>query len=198
MKLNLSGAPNVSNDYALFRSRRQQRPLEDILEDIQQTAALPLPMSRTLPAEAYTNDAFYEWEMENILRKDWVCVAHLSQLPQAGDFLNLDLLDEPVIVVHGKDGVVRTLSRVCPHRAMDIMPPGFELPGHSTAEARGGSPCAGHTRIFMCPYHAWTFEPRRQAEGLPGNARGRVLRPRRDRAEDVQDGGLERLRLREL
>jgi len=167
MKTNISVAPNVSNDYARFRSRRQQMPVEDIVEDIQQTAALPLPLARTIPAEAYTSDAFFEWELENVLRKDWVCVAHLSQLPNAGDFLNLDLLDEPVIVVHGKDGVVRTLSRVCPHRAMDIMPPGFEIPGHNPAEARPGSPCAGHTRIFMCPYHAWTFELDGKLKGSP-------------------------------
>jgi phenylpropionate dioxygenase-like ring-hydroxylating dioxygenase large terminal subunit len=167
MKTTISGAPNVRNEYALFRARRQQMPVEELVEEIQQTAALPLPNSRTLPGESYTSDAFFEWEMENILRKDWLCVAHLSQLPKAGDFLNLDLLAEPVIVVHGKDGVVRTLSRVCPHRAMDIMPPGFELPGHSNADARDGNPSAGHTRIFMCPYHAWTFELDGKLKGCP-------------------------------
>ena len=64
-----------------------------------------------------------------------MCLAHRSQLPEAGDFINLDLLGEPLIVVHGKDGVFRTLSRVCPHRAMDIMPPDYGL---GPAEARPG------------------------------------------------------------
>ena len=43
-------------------------------------------------------------------RAGWQCVAHLSQIPSAGDFLNLDLLGEPLIVVRqnatGADSVV--------------------------------------------------------------------------------------------
>jgi phenylpropionate dioxygenase-like ring-hydroxylating dioxygenase large terminal subunit len=60
--------------------------------------------------------------------------------------------------VHGKDGAIRVLSRVCPHRSMDIMPEGFGYDGHSVAEVRAGDPACGHTRLFLCPYHAWTFE----------------------------------------
>jgi phenylpropionate dioxygenase-like ring-hydroxylating dioxygenase large terminal subunit len=41
---------------------------------------------------------------------------------------------------------------------MDIMPAGFGYGGHGPAEARPGQPDCGHTRIFLCPYHAWTFE----------------------------------------
>ena len=50
---------------------------------------------------------------------------------------------------------MRVLSRTCPHRGMDIMPPGF---GHGPAESRGGAPDCGHTRLFLCPYHSWTFD----------------------------------------
>ena len=53
---------------------------------------------------------------------------------------------------------VRVLSRVCPHRAMDIMPEGFGYDGHTLAEARADRPDCGQTRLFLCPYHAWTFE----------------------------------------
>src|SRR4051812_19623071 len=104
----------------LFRGRRQTMPVEEILRDIRETAALPLERSRTLPPETYTSDAFFAWEEENILRHDWLCVAHVSQVPAAGDFITLDLPGEPLVVVRGKDEVIRTLSRVCPHRAMDI------------------------------------------------------------------------------
>src|SRR6266436_6123045 len=50
------------------------------------------------------------------------------------------------------------LSRVCPHRSMDIMPEGFGYNGHSPAEAGSAKPDCGKTRLFLCPYHAWTFE----------------------------------------
>lgn len=125
------------------------------LADLQATADRPLGEATTLPAAAYTSEAFYRWETEHVLRAEWQCVAHASQLPAVGDFITLDLLGEPLIVVRDKDQRVRVLSRTCPHRGMDIMPPGF---GHGPAEAREGPPGCGHTRLFLCPYHSWTFE----------------------------------------
>ncbi|HTB79256.1 MAG TPA: SRPBCC family protein [Opitutaceae bacterium] len=141
-------------------ARTAQPPLSvaDIQRGICEAADLPLSRARTIPAQAYTSEEFFEWEVRHLLRGGWQCVAHLSQIPQAGDFLNLDLIGEPLIVVRGKDDVVRVLSRVCPHRAMDIMPEGFGYGGHGPAEAKAGAPACGHTRIFLCPYHAWTFE----------------------------------------
>jgi phenylpropionate dioxygenase-like ring-hydroxylating dioxygenase large terminal subunit len=145
--------PMVSASHVpLYRARRQQKPVAEILQDIRETAARPLTLSQTLPPETYTSDAFFEWEAEHILRRDWLCLAHVSQLPAAGDFITVDILGEPLLVSHGKDGVIRTLSRVCPHRAMDIVP-----------EHQG----TGHTRIFICPYHAWTFELDGKLKGSP-------------------------------
>lgn len=143
---------------AATHSIRAERPLDEVLDDIQKTAALPLNRATTLPPEAYTSDVFYQWEVDHLFKPEWLCLAHISQVPAAGDFLTLDLLGEPLVVVHGKDGVVRVLSRTCPHRGMDIMPPGFGLEGHGTAEATPGQPGCGHTRLFLCPYHAWTYE----------------------------------------
>jgi phenylpropionate dioxygenase-like ring-hydroxylating dioxygenase large terminal subunit len=141
-----------------FRIARPRVPLDALLADLQRTADLPLERATTLPAEIYTDKAYFAWEVDHVLRPGWLCLAHVSQIPQPGDFLNLDVLGEPLIVVHGKDGIIRVLSRVCPHRAMDIMPPGFGYDGHGIAEAREGGPGCGHTRLFLCPYHHWSFE----------------------------------------
>jgi phenylpropionate dioxygenase-like ring-hydroxylating dioxygenase large terminal subunit len=129
--------------------------LPGVLAEVQATADHQLAEAVTLPAAAYTSEAFYRWEVDNVLRAEWQCVAHVSQLAEAGDFITLDLLGEPLIIVRGKDGAVRVLSRTCPHRGMDIMPPAF---GHGPAEPREGPPGSGHTRLFLCPYHSWTFE----------------------------------------
>jgi phenylpropionate dioxygenase-like ring-hydroxylating dioxygenase large terminal subunit len=141
-------------------TRTAQAPLSlaDIQQGIATAAARPLNRATTLPAQAYTSEAFFDWELENLLRPGWQCVAHISQIPMPGNFLNLDLLGEPLIVVHGKDGEIRALSRVCPHRSMDIMPAGFGYPGHQAAAGRNGHSGCGETRLFLCPYHAWTFE----------------------------------------
>ena len=150
-------------------TRTAQRPLsrEEIQRGICEAADRPLRLATTLPAQAYTSEEFFEWEVDHLLRAGWQCVAHTSQIPLPGDFLNLDLLGEPLIVVRGKDDAVRILSRVCPHRSMDIMPEGFGYDGHSLAEARAGTPGCGRTRLFLCPYHAWTFELDGQLKACP-------------------------------
>lgn len=141
-------------------TRTAQPPLSlaQIQHGIFEAAARPLSRATTLPAQAYTSEEFFAWEVGHLLRAGWQCAGHVSQIPAPGDFLNLDLLGEPLIIVRGKDDEVRVLSRVCPHRSMDIMPEGFGYDGHVSAEARGSRPDCGHTRLFLCPYHAWTFE----------------------------------------
>lgn len=135
-----------------------EMPVEDILAEIQRTADLPFEDSITLPAQAYTSPDFFDWEVENVFRKEWLCLAHVSQIPEVGDFLNVDMLGEPLLVIRDKSGDVHVHSRVCPHRGMDIMPPGFGHDGHHPAEARDGESDCGHTRLLLCPYHSWTFE----------------------------------------
>jgi phenylpropionate dioxygenase-like ring-hydroxylating dioxygenase large terminal subunit len=141
-------------------SRTAQSPVSvgELQRRILAVAELPLAQATTLPAGAYTSEEFFDWEVAHLLRGGWQCVAHVSQIPEPGDFINLDLVGEPLIAVRGKDRAVRVLSRVCPHRSMDIMPAGFGYGGHGPAETRAGGPDCGHTRIFLCPYHAWTFE----------------------------------------
>ena len=133
--------------------------LDDIFEAIRRACDVPLSQASTLPREAYRSGAFHQWEREVLLAGGWMAVAHVSQIPAAGDFLTLDLLDEPLVVAHGKDGAIRVLSRVCPHRAMDILPPGYSEGNLTTAERREGLPeSCGRTRFLLCPYHSWTFD----------------------------------------
>jgi phenylpropionate dioxygenase-like ring-hydroxylating dioxygenase large terminal subunit len=120
--------------------------VEQILADLDRIARLPLARSETAPAAAYTSPEFFAWETTHVFAADWMCVAHASQLPGPGDFVNVDLLGEPLTVVRDQRGVIRVLSRVCPHRGMDITPEGF------------GHPACGNARRFVCPYHHWSFD----------------------------------------
>lgn len=157
----------MPNDAFLPRERLGQKaPLvEEILEEIDATARLPLSRSVTNPRHAYTSPAFFAWELEHVFRKEWLCVAHVSQLPVPGSFLNLDLVGEPLSVVRDRDGTLRVLSRVCPHRGMDIMPPGFGYPGFEPLDLLRGQPAHGECNVLRCPYHNWTF-------GLDGRVKG--------------------------
>src|SRR4051812_27753958 len=95
--------PSYCSDAPLFRARRQRLTASEIVEQICETATLPLDRSTTLPPEAYTSDSYFEWEVDNVLRKDWLAVAHVSQLPNPGDFIKLEMFGEPLLVVRGKD-----------------------------------------------------------------------------------------------
>ncbi len=157
-----------------WRRSRQELTLPEILAEIERIADLPLNRATTLPKEAFTSDDYFAWECENLFRPGWTCLAHVSQLPLAGDFINVDFLGEPLIVVRDKSQEVHVLSRSCPHRGMDIMPPGFGHDGHGPAEYRQGGQDRGQTRLFLCPYHSWTFELDGQLKACPemGQAEG--------------------------
>lgn len=130
-----------------------QMQLTELQQKIQQTAARVPASATALPAQAYTDPDFYQWEVEHIFHKQWLCIGHISQVPKPGDYINLDLFDESISIVRGKDNLIRVLSRVCPHRGMDMMPPGF------------GHPTEGNRRSFLCPYHHWSY-------GLDGSLMG--------------------------
>lgn len=129
--------------------------VHSVLEDYRAIARLPLTRSVTALAAAYTSEEFFAWEREHVFSREWLCVAHVSQLARPGQFVALDVLGEPLIVVRGEDQRVRVLSRVCPHRGMDIMPEGFGYSGFDSRTA--ATPCEP-TRLLVCPYHHWSFE----------------------------------------
>jgi phenylpropionate dioxygenase-like ring-hydroxylating dioxygenase large terminal subunit len=124
-----------------------------IMRDLQEAAALPLAQARTLTAAAYTDPDYFALETRRVLKAGWLCAGHVSQIKGPGAFLPIDLLGEPVLLVRDKDGDIRALSRVCPHRGADVL-----LEGEHTGCDVAGS-------VIICPYHRWTF-------GLDGRLRG--------------------------
>jgi phenylpropionate dioxygenase-like ring-hydroxylating dioxygenase large terminal subunit len=117
--------------------------LAALLRRMVETADLPLERAQALPGEAFHSPELFALERERLLPGEWLALAHVSEIPDAGDLVSADLLGEPVMVVRGADGAVRTLSRVCQHRGMDL------LEGDTGERGR---------RILRCPYHLWAYE----------------------------------------
>src|SRR5690348_6601059 len=78
------------------RTAQHRLSLAEIHAGIIAAAGQPLNRATTIPAQAYTSEEMFAWEVEYLLRAGWQCVAHVSQIPRSGDFLNLDLLGEPL------------------------------------------------------------------------------------------------------
>jgi phenylpropionate dioxygenase-like ring-hydroxylating dioxygenase large terminal subunit len=91
--------------------------------------------------DVYTDPEVFQLEMERLWSRTWVYAGHASQIPNAGDFITLDIAAKPVIMVRHTDGTIRVLMNRCAHKGTKVV---GDLAGN-----------AGKT--FRCPYHAWTY-----------------------------------------
>ncbi|TIX51406.1 aromatic ring-hydroxylating oxygenase subunit alpha [Alteraurantiacibacter aquimixticola] len=107
----------------------------------------------SLPAWTYRDAEFFALEKERVFAPSWQVVCHVSDIPNAGDWHTLDYIGESVIVVRGREDVLRAFTNVCRHRGSRIVD--------------GASGCA---RKLVCPYHAWTYELDGRLTGVPDSA----------------------------
>ncbi|NGN42416.1 aromatic ring-hydroxylating dioxygenase subunit alpha [Mesorhizobium sp. CGMCC 1.15528] len=104
---------------------------------------------RGLPGWAYHSPALLELEKEHIFRNHWQIVGHISDVPNAGDYLTMDVVGERALIVRGKDGVVRAFHNICRHRGSRVV-----------ADNQGTCKNA-----LVCPFHGWVYN-------LDGTLRG--------------------------
>ena len=93
-----------------------------------------------LPRECYTDPEFYAFEQEAIFMRSWLCLGRVDEIPEPGDFVRVDMDDEPLVMVRDSEGEIRVFTPVCAHR------------GHLLCEGSGST-----GRLFRCPFHAWTY-----------------------------------------
>ncbi len=105
-----------------------------------------------LPKDVFHRRDVYEAELARIFYgPEWHPLAHVSELPNKGDYKTLQIGEAPVLVVHGDDGKVRVFFNSCPHRGTQLQI------------------CArGHSKEIECPYHRWLFNLRGDLVGAPG------------------------------
>ncbi len=129
----------------------------------------PLLEAETLPPWCYTSRDFYDREVERIFARCWNFMGRADRIPEPGDYFTVDFVGRPLIVVRGRDGEIRAFDNVCRHRGSTIM--------------EG----VGNCRVFVCPYHSWSYE-------LDGRLR---RAPEMDRTSgfDMSDWGLHPVRL---
>ena len=112
--------------------------LAELRGELANCAAHPADAPRSLPGRFYDDKTLFEHEWATLLRRGWHCVGRVDELAEPGDYLTLQLLGEPLIVVRDGD-VIKALSNVCRHRGMPL--------------AEG----SGNAKRFICRYHAWAY-----------------------------------------
>ena len=110
----------------------------------------PLLDAEGLPPACYTDPAFHRAELERVFRRGWHMVGRLDQVAAPGDYLTATVGEVGLIVVRGRDGVVRAFANACRHRGTPLV------------EGRGS--CAA----FRCPYHSWTYALDGSLKGAAG------------------------------
>lgn len=100
----------------------------------------PLAEARTLPPHCYTSPAFLAREQDRCFRPHWQFVGHASEIAGVVDYLAVDVVGGPVLILRGRDGLLRAFANVCRHRGARLVPEG-----------------RGHAAAIVCPYHSWSY-----------------------------------------
>src|SRR6476469_9397881 len=92
--------------------------------------------------ERYYDRDFYDLEAEQLWPRVWQMACRLEEIPEPGDFVEYEILDQSVVVVRtgADDGAVRAFQNSCRHRGVRF------------ADGRGT--CDG---TFVCPFHGWCY-----------------------------------------
>jgi phenylpropionate dioxygenase-like ring-hydroxylating dioxygenase large terminal subunit len=119
------------------------------MDDLKANTSLPFDKARAMSPSVYTDHNFLDAELSKIFSRDWFCVGRADALAKPGDYLTLDLADQPILVLRDNTDKLRAMSNVCRHRMSTLL------------EGRGS------IRAIVCPYHAWTYNLDGTLRGAP-------------------------------
>jgi Rieske 2Fe-2S family protein len=95
----------------------------------------------SLPRELYNDPHMFRIEMEEIFQKQWLFVGMTSEVPKKGDYITVEIGQNPVLVVRDADGSVNAFHNTCRHRGSRLC-----------------SQHRGKVANLVCPYHQWTYD----------------------------------------
>ncbi|MBL8908673.1 MAG: Rieske 2Fe-2S domain-containing protein [Rhizobiales bacterium] len=116
------------------------RSAESLLSGLHEVARSPLEEAFTIPPAIYSSPEIHALEARRIFATDWLCPGLAADIPNPGDYITYTINDQPIFVIRGKDGGIRSFSNVCLHRMMTLV--------------EGSGNCGRIT----CPYHGWTYD----------------------------------------
>ncbi|MCQ0988102.1 aromatic ring-hydroxylating oxygenase subunit alpha [Jiella marina] len=128
-------------------------PVQMPADELAANVSVPFERAHAMPRSVYTSEEFLKLELEHIFSKEWVCAGRVDALKNPGDYLTMEIADEPIIVLRDRDGQLRAMSNVCRHRMSVLL------------EGRG------NTKAIVCPYHAWTYNLDGSLRGAPAMTR---------------------------
>jgi glycine betaine catabolism A len=134
---------------------------------MKETGAVDRPAARreerrSLAGCFYRDPDIFRIEVDEVLAKSWFCVGRTDAVSSPRSFLAVDIVDQPIVLLRDRAGVLRAFHNVCRHRGSLLFDPG--------EGSLGGA--------VKCPYHAWTYGLDGRLMGTPHVAQGEVDRER--------------------
>ncbi|WP_227321867.1 aromatic ring-hydroxylating oxygenase subunit alpha [Acidisoma silvae] len=99
------------------------------------------PPRHSLPQYLYNDDAVFTFDQKAIFHRSWILIGFEVEFPTAGSYQSLKIGGAPILVIRGKDGVLRGFHNTCRHRGAELCPEG-----------------KGKSARLVCPYHQWTYD----------------------------------------
>ncbi|MCH2094900.1 MAG: aromatic ring-hydroxylating dioxygenase subunit alpha [Rhodobacteraceae bacterium] len=100
----------------------------------------PVETAYGLPNAHYTSDNVFTLECDRLLKQRWAGLDVVASVPEPGDAKPLTFLGVPLLIVHGRDTVVRVFQNICRHRGMVLVDAPRKIEG-----------------AIRCPYHSWCY-----------------------------------------
>lgn len=126
-----------------------KRALKHFIDGSTDQADAPM----AIPIGAYIDPVRHAAEIDAIFMRRPLALALSLELPDPGSYLARTVMDVPVLMSRGKDGVVRAFLNVCRHRGAALCKEG-----------------PGKAPRFVCPYHAWSYDREGRLVGMYGRA----------------------------
>jgi glycine betaine catabolism A len=95
----------------------------------------------TLPQPFYSDPDIFDFDLAEVYGRSWLMLGFESELPEAGSYLAVTIGQSSVLVVRGRDAVIRGFHNTCRHRGSQICEEGH-----------------GRAAKLICPYHKWTYD----------------------------------------
>ena len=99
-----------------------------------------------VPKTRYIDADFLRLELERVFPRTWLVACRLEEIPQVGDYVEMMVANQSIVVVRESETQVRGFFNACRHRGTRLV--------------RG----RGNVSQFRCPFHAWQY-------GLDGASR---------------------------
>ncbi|MEN8710223.1 MAG: aromatic ring-hydroxylating dioxygenase subunit alpha [Paracoccaceae bacterium] len=96
--------------------------------------------AKGLPNAHYTDPEVHKEECDALLKSTWAGLDVAASVPQIGDAKPIEFAGMPLLMVRGRDNIVRVFHNVCRHRGMILVDEPRKIEG-----------------AIRCPYHSWCY-----------------------------------------